>query len=510
MSRITAVYHLSCPADEVERAARDIAIEQTVEVPEALVDEAIIGRVATIQPEGDGFLVRMEYLPELADGQLPQLLNLVYGNISMHDFIRLVDLELPDAFLARLHGPTYGVAGLRALLGVYDRPLLCTALKPRGLPVAELADIAREFALGGGDLVKDDHNLVDPTFMERVARCQAAVEEANAKTGRQCLYLPFVCAPADRLERYVEYAVRHGVRGILVPPLIVGLDTVRWLADQYGLLMMSHPTFSGTFLQNPRHGIEPGLLLGTLFRLAGVDVSVFVNAGGRFRYTPEECSSIAARMHEPLGELAPGFPAPAGGMTYERIPDMVQQFGIDSVLLIGGALLTHGGDLRESTAKYLDAVRAHCAERLEPPRLEHPSACAGDGTAAPVRHLPYREWSVREPDPYKVRGKGTSAPLPFHGVARRELLGTPGFDVRYFEIEPGGYTSEEKHVHTHAIIGVRGHGILSLGDERIDVAPNDIAYVPPLAVHQLRNETEDTLFGFYCIVDHERDAPRAP
>jgi ribulose-bisphosphate carboxylase large chain len=175
------------------------------------------------------------------------------------------------------------------------------------------------------------------------------------------------------------------------------------------------------------------------------------------------------------------------------------------VLLIGGALLTHGGDLRASTAKFLDAVRAHCSERLDPPRREYPSACAGGGAAGPARHVPYREWSARAPGAYKE-----SARLPFHGVARRELLGTPGFDVRYFEIEPGGYTSEEKHVHTHAIIGVRGRGVLSIGDERVEVAPNDIAYVPPLAVHQLRNETEDTPFGFYCIVDHERDAPRAP
>ena len=34
----------------------------------------------------------------------------------------------------------------------------------------------------------------------------------------------------------------------------------------------------------------------------------------------------------------------------------------------------------------------------------------------------------------------------------------------------------------------------------------DVAYVEPLEPHQLRNET-DRPFGFFCIVDHERDRP---
>ena len=38
------------------------------------------------------------------------------------------------------------------------------------------------------------------------------------------------------------------------------------------------------------------------------------------------------------------------------------------------------------------------------------------------------------------------------------------------------------------------------------VKPNDVAYLPPLATHQLRNETGEP-FGFFCIVDHDRDRP---
>ena len=45
--------------------------------------------------------------------------------------------------------------------------------------------------------------------------------------------------------------------------------------------------------------------------------------------------------------------------------------------------------------------------------------------------------------------------------------------------------------------------------ERRTLAPFDIAYVDRRHAHQLRNES-DTPFGFFCIVDRERDRPMAP
>ena len=79
-------------------------------------------------------------------------------------------------------------------------------------------------------------------------------------------------------------------------------------------------------------------------------------------------------------------------------------------------------------------------------------------------------------------------------------------DLRYFEVEAGGHTSRERHVHSHIIIGARGEGRLVTGNREMVVKPNDVAYLPPLETHQLRNETGEP-FGFFCIVDHDRDRP---
>ncbi len=543
---IDAVYHVSCSAGEVEAQAQDIALEQTVEVPRPLVKDPelaarVIGQIKRIEPLADAgeerFAVEIAYNATLANNQLPQLLNLLYGNISIKNNIRLMDATFPDTWLAQQLGPRFGIDGLRALLGVYGRPILSTAVKPRGSSVDTLAHICGRFAAGQGDLIKDDHNLVDDSFEQfraRVTACHVAVEQQNLKSGRNCLYFPNVCTRAAELKRFAEEAVRIGVSGILISPLLVGLDAVRDIAADLPLVIMTHPTFSGTFFHDRRHGITPAMLLGTLFRLAGADVSVFPNFGGRFGFTADECRELTTHLQRPLGALKPGLPAPAGGMQFRSIAGMCQHYGEQSVFLVGGALLTHHEDVAEGAKAFRQAIEEHfpSTRMVEPQRqtgsaCEGPmavSACAMPSAASATVDAGAPQVYVAQgglgATPLQWRGKASSAykqgggELPFRDVVRHELLGKAGeqmaFDLRYFEINPGGYSSLERHQHTHTIIAVRGRGVLQIGTSTHLLNPHDVAYVPPLANHQLRNESDDQPFGFYCIVDRDRDRPMKP
>lgn len=516
--RIQAVYRIA--GDEVERVARAIAHEQTVELPEALlvdasIVDAVVGRIEAIEPDahiGDASRVTISYSAALASGQIPQLLNLLFGNVSMYPGVRLVDVRLPDAFLAGIGGPRFGIDGVRALLGIHGRPLLATALKPRGTANEALARMAQEFALGGGDIVKDDQNLVDEdfeAFKRRTEACHRAVADANASTGRHCLYLPHVAAPGDALERYFEYVHWLGAPGVLTCPMIMGLDTARVLAREYDLMMMAHPALTGSYTNGDYQGIEHGVLLGTLFRLIGADISIFPNVGGRFAYGAADCANIRDRLREPLGSLRPAWPCPAGGMGLEDLGAMALDYGADAVFLVGGALLGHPQGLRAGTSAFVEAIRQHFDERLETPSK---ADLRGDAIAAAVvRHLKFEpgfRWSNRESTPYKDAGDRA-----FKGVRRVELIGKFGeqtrCDLRYFEVEPGGFTSLEKHLHTHIVIGARGTGLLTVGNQRIPLEPMDVMYLHPLEVHQLHNESAEP-FGFLCIVDHERDRPMRP
>jgi ribulose-bisphosphate carboxylase large chain len=104
-------------------------------------------------------------------------------------------------------------------------------------------------------------------------------------------------------------------------------------------------------------GMNHGIVFGTLMRLAGADISIFPNIGGRFSFTKEQCLGIATKSREGLGSFKPITIAPAGGMTLERIPEMIDMYGKDTALLIGGALSR--GHLADNAARMCELVRSY-------------------------------------------------------------------------------------------------------------------------------------------------------
>jgi ribulose-bisphosphate carboxylase large chain len=290
---------------------------------------------------------------ESAGADLVQLLNVLFGNISLKPGIRLERLDLPNSLLEQFKGPRFGREGLRARLGVYDRPLLCTALKPMGMSPAETAGLACRLALGGIQIVKDDHGLADQRFCpfeERVSRCAEAVERASRETGLKSIYMPNLSGPTDRVLERAGYAQRAGAGGVLISPGLTGLDAMRQIAedDLIGLPIMAHPAFQGSFVVNPGEGISHAALFGQINRLAGADAVIFPNYGGRFGFTRADCRSLTMATAMEMGHLKPIFPTPAGGMSLERVPEMCEMYGCDAIFLIGGGLLKHGPDLVEN------------------------------------------------------------------------------------------------------------------------------------------------------------------
>ena len=89
------------------------------------------------------------------------------------------------------------------------------------------------------------------------------------------------------------------------------------------------------------------------------------------------------------------------------------------------------------------------------------------------------------------------------GVSVRWLIGpsekASNFALRYFEIEPGGWTSLDQHAHDHGVMILRGHGQVLLGEEEFEVTFGDVVYIPPDEVHQLKS-IGDEPFGFLCVI----------
>lgn len=107
---------------------------------------------------------------------------------------------------------------------------------------------------------------------------------------------------------------------------------------------------------------------------------------------------------------------------------------------------------------------------------------------------------------YKTEGSA-----PFRDVTRQVLFSDADLacQLRYFEVQPQGYSTLERHQHVHAVMVVRGKGRCLVGDAVHDLQTNDLVTIPAMTWHQFRTEGPEPL-GFLCMVNAERDRPQLP
>jgi ribulose-bisphosphate carboxylase large chain len=358
---LQAIYHVRSDAPLIERRARDIAVEQSVEMPLSAIDDEevlsnIVGRVAGIRNLRPGlFEVRIALAAATVGDDAGQLLNMVFGNTSIHDDVVLHDIELPGELVKTFGGPRHGLDGLRRRAGAAGRALTCSALKPQGLPPAGLAELAKRFAQGGIDYIKDDHGLADQAYSPFAARLEAIVRAlARLGPGNRVRYVPSLSGDLDSMRAQIALAAAYGVDTVMVAPMIAGFANFRTLVREHpGIAFMAHPTMAGAAR------IAPPLLIGKLFRLIGADAVIFPNHGGRFGYSPETCRRLAAAALGEWDGLRPCVPVPAGGMSTKRVPEMLDFYGANVMLLIGGDLLAAGEKLVEATAALVAEVHGY-------------------------------------------------------------------------------------------------------------------------------------------------------
>ena len=179
--RILATYRLAAGTGDWATRAQALALEQSVELPaealrEARIVEDIVARVEAIEQQPDGSaVVRLALSVQTVGEDAGQLMNMLFGNSSLHSDVELVDVDVPEALARLFGGPSLGIAGIRSLTGAHGRPLTCTALKSIGTSSKQLGDLCATFARAGIDLVKDDHgwaNQPSAPFEARVRACR--------------------------------------------------------------------------------------------------------------------------------------------------------------------------------------------------------------------------------------------------------------------------------------------------------------------------------------------------
>ncbi len=115
-------------------------------------------------------------------------------------------------------------------------------------------------------------------------------------------------------------------------------------------------------------------------------------------------------------------------------------------------------------------------------------------------------WDGVPYQPYKQDGSA-----PFKDISRQTLFHDPslGCELRYFEMDAAGYSTLERHEHTHAVMIFRGRGQCLLGTEVRKVEEHDLITIPAWTWHQFR-ASGDAPMGFLCMVNTTRDRPVLP
>jgi ribulose-bisphosphate carboxylase large chain len=369
MERLIVTYRLEVAPDAAEARAESVAREQTVEVPRAVVrdpfiENEVMGRVDAVEVVDERVaLARIAY-PVAATALDPaQLLNVVFGNTSLHPDAMCVDVEFPASVLSALAGPRFGLEGIRKQTGVFGRALTCTAAKPMGHGPEALGGLVHAFGRAGIDVVKDDHGLADHAFCRfepRVRACLAAADRAADETGHRPLYVPNLIGTPDVVFRQLELAESCGARAVMASPMLIGLPVFWELCHRRASVpVLAHPAFGGA------QRFAADLLFGSLLRLYGADAVIFVGYAGRFSTPREVCHSLAERLRRPWGGLAPALPTPGGGVELDNARELLDFYGPDTMLLSGGSLQLEEGRTEARARAFAEVVAA-------PPPPRHP------------------------------------------------------------------------------------------------------------------------------------------
>ena len=100
----------------------------------------------------------------------------------------------------------------------------------------------------------------------------------------------------------------------------------------------------------------------------------------------------------------------------------------------------------------------------------------------------------------------------FKKITRQILFdGDPLLPVqwRYFEIDPEGNSTLERHEHIHVVMIIRGSGKALLGNQVIELNCFDVVQISSNTWHQFRATNNEPL-GFLCLVNKDRDKPQLP
>jgi len=281
---------------------------------------------------------------------LPSLLGTVAGNLyELQELsgIRLVDLELPNAFADRYPGPGFGIDGTRKLAQVHGRPLIGTILKPSiGLSKEAMCKLVRDLASAGLDFIKDDELQADPPYLplaERIVAVMAEIQRVADTTGKRAMYAFNITGDVEDMLRGHDLVKKHGGTCVMININSVGFAALAHVRRHCELPIHGHRANFGAMARHPQLGIG-FTAYQKLCRLAGVDHLHVGGFNSKFYETNEEVARSINDCLTPLFGDYRVMPAISSAQwAGSALPIYAATKTIDVVHLAGGGIIAHPG-----------------------------------------------------------------------------------------------------------------------------------------------------------------------
>ena len=294
---------------------------------------------------------------------IPNILSSVVGNVfgfKAVSALRIEDMKIPLALVNSFPGPKFGLAGVRKILGVKDRPMTGSTEKPKlGNSPKEHAYIAYNTLRGGIDTVKDDENLNSQSwsnFYKRADETLKAVNKAEKETGESKGWWANVTAgDTEEMLRRCNYIAKKGGKFVMIDYLTAGFAataSLRKRTGELGLALHCHRAMHAVIDRQPNHGVE-FKVLAKWARLTGVDhLHTGTGVGkleGEFQDLKDRCNLLRMSstpkagglyFDQPWGKLKTVVPVASGGLHPGLVWKVYETYGNDAFFLFGGG--THG------------------------------------------------------------------------------------------------------------------------------------------------------------------------
>ena len=335
-----------------ELKAHFAATVARVEAQETVTQPSLPGsrapRSSAVRPSYRRGVIEIQFPLHNLGPSLPNLLATIAGNLyELQEVsgLRLLDLELPEAFSQRYPGPAFSIAGTRRLADVYDRPLVGTIVKPSiGLSIAELRTLVRELALAGIDFIKDDELQANPPYAPFAERVTAVMEEIHRvadHTGKKVMYAFNITEDLDTMLRQHDLVREHGGTCVMVSINAVGFTALVKLRSHCELPIHGHRNFFGAISRCPQLGMG-FTAYQKLCRLAGVD---HLHVGGLKSKFWEPDAEVTQSIHDCLTPLFGGYRIMPVLSSAQWAGTAVDTYNatrtIDVIHLAGGGVIAH-------------------------------------------------------------------------------------------------------------------------------------------------------------------------